>query len=49
MIGERRPARPVEVPRQPGHPAEHLERPDVKVRPFGLPSRHEVVDLVLRL
>ena len=43
---ERGPAHPVQVPGQPGDAAEHMQRRDVQVRPFGSPARDDLVDLV---
>jgi hypothetical protein len=34
------------VPCQPGHPAQHLQRLDIQVRPLRLPGRDQVVHLV---
>ena len=48
MRGERGPPGPVQVPGQPGHPAEHLERLHVQVGPLGVPGGHQVVHLVAR-
>ena len=48
LAGERGPARPVQVPGQPGHPAEHLQRLDVQVGPLRLPGGDQVVHLVAR-
>ena len=44
--GEGAAALPVEVPGQPGDPAQHVQRPDVQVRPLPAPRGDEVVDLV---
>src|SRR6202008_4130506 len=38
--------RDVEVPGQPGHPAEHLHRLDVQVRTLPTPRVDEIVELV---
>ena len=47
VSGEGGTAGPVEVPRQPGHPAEDLERSDVEVGPLAGPGGDEPVHLVL--
>jgi hypothetical protein len=36
----------VQVPGQPGDPAQHLERLHVKIRPLAPPGRYQVIDLV---
>ena len=45
--GERIAACAVDVPGQPGHPAEHLERAHVEVGSLARPGGHQAVDLVL--
>src|SRR5690606_677515 len=47
VLGERGPARPVEVLGEPGHPAEHVQRAHVEVRPLLAPGPDQPVDLVL--
>jgi low temperature requirement protein LtrA len=46
LAGERTAPRDVQVPGQPGDPAEHLQRLGVQVRTLRLPLRDEFVDLV---
>ena len=46
--GERGAPRDIQVPGQPGDPAEHLQRLDVEVRPLSTPLRDEVVNLITR-
>ena len=38
---------PVQVTREPGDPAEHLQRLDVEVRAFRAPGLDEPVDFIL--
>jgi hypothetical protein len=47
VLGESEPARPVQVPGQPAHPAEHLERFHVEVRALPAPRSDQPIDLVL--
>ena len=49
VCGERGAPGQVQVPGQPGDPAEHLERLHVQVGPLGPPGGHQVVHLVARL
>jgi hypothetical protein len=46
MVGERAAPRDVQVPGEPGDPAEHLHRLDVEVRTLGLPRGHQLIYLV---
>ena len=46
MLGERAAPRDVQVPGQPGDPAEHLHRLDVQVGPLRSPRGDQVVYLV---
>jgi hypothetical protein len=45
--GEGGPPGAVDVPGQPGHAAEHLERTHVEVGSLTAPCGHQAVDLVL--
>ena len=47
VLGERQPPGPVQVPGQPAHPAEHLQRLHVEVRALAAPRSDQPVDLVL--
>ncbi len=46
VVGERAAPRDVQVPGEPGDPAEDLHRLDVEVGTLGLPRGHQVVHLV---
>jgi serine/threonine-protein kinase RsbW len=46
VAGEGGPAGPVQMPREPGDAAEHLQRLDVQIRPLRMPGADEIVDLV---
>ena len=46
VVGERAAPRDVQVPGQPGDPAEHLHRLDVQVGTLRPPRRHQIVHLV---
>jgi len=46
VLGERAAPRDVQVPRQPGDPAEHLHRLHVQVGPLSSPRGDQVVHLV---
>jgi hypothetical protein len=46
VLGERTPAGDVQMPGQPGDPAEYLHRLDVQVGPLGSPRFDQVVHLV---
>ncbi len=46
MLGEGGTPGPVQVPGEPGHPAEHLERLHVEVGPLGVPGGDEIVHLI---
>ncbi len=48
MIGERSAPGDVQVPGEPGDPAEHLQRLRVQVRPLGPPGGNEVIHLVVQ-
>jgi hypothetical protein len=44
--GERAAPRDVQVPAEPGDPAQHLERLDIEIRPLAPPRCYQVIDLV---
>jgi len=46
VLGERAAPRDVQVPGQPGDPAEYLHRLDIQVRPLSSPGGHQVIYLV---
>ena len=46
MTGEGGPAGPVQVPREPGDAAEHLQRLDVQIGPFRVPGGDEIIHLI---
>ena len=46
VVGERAAPRDVQVPGEPGDPAEHLHRLDVEVGPLRPPRGHQVIHLV---
>jgi len=46
MLGERAAPRDVQVPGEPGDPAEHLHRLDIQVRPLRSPRGDQIIHLV---
>ena len=49
MVRERPAPGDVQVPGEPGDPAEHLQRLDVQIGPLRPPRGHQFVDLVPQL
>jgi hypothetical protein len=47
VLGERQPSGAVQVPGEPAHPAEYLERFHVEVRALPAPCCDQPIDLVL--